>query len=97
MLFSMKVSKDQSELDAILSQQTKKFTQAEREALVLCDATENYPLRTIRSKVNGARLYIEKDGVWTFPLRDYWEEFQAVHPELTEEELVEAEDKYLPF
>lgn len=97
MPFSMKVSKDQSELDEILSHQNKKFTQLEREALVLCDATEDYPLRTVRSKINGARVYIEKDGVWTFPVRGYWEEFQATHPELNEEELEEAEDKYLPF
>lgn len=94
---TMKISEDQSELDEILSQRYKQFTKSEREALVLCDATEDYPWRSVRSKVNGACLYVEKDGVWQFPKWDPWEGFKASYPDWTNEELEEAEDKYLPF
>lgn len=81
-------AKDQTELDTILSQRKRKFTPAERAALVLCEASENYPARAIRSKVNGARLYTEKDGKWVEP--NFFlptEAMEARFPTMTFEEI----------
>lgn len=59
--------KDQRELDSNVSTIKRKFESWDREALVLCDATKDYPWRTVRSRVNGARLFIEKSGRSTVP------------------------------
>ena len=63
------------------------------EFLELCEATRGYPWRTVRSRVNGARLYIEKNGTWTQP--NYAlpsEALEAGHPSWTKEQVDEAYD-----
>ena len=91
-------AKDQTELDTILSQMKRKFTPAERAALVLCEASENYPARAIRSKVNGARLYTEKDGKWVVPQYFLPTEAMATRfPTLTDEEIIKLDEETNPL
>lgn len=85
------VAANQSELDTILSTLRVEFTPSEREALALCDACKDYPWRTVRSKVNGARVFIEMDGEWRFP--EYAIETEAMlagRPDWTEKMLEET-------
>lgn len=63
--------------------------------MVLCDATKDYPWRTVRSRVNGARLFIEKNEKWMVP--EYaipTEGILATYPRLTEKELDEMEEAF---
>ena len=83
----------EQELDLILSQQKRKFTSSDRAVLELCDATVQYPWRTIRSKVSNARLYIEIDGKWRVPEYMLPTEAELAHaPRLTKEELFQMMD-----
>ena len=59
----------------------------------LYDATADHPWRTVRSKVNGATLYIEQNGQWGYPKRKLPnEDFAAMHPDWTMEEVENWED-----
>ena len=92
------VAKDQTELDTILSQLGRKLSPSVRSALVLCEASENYPARAIRSKVNGARLYTEKDGKWVVP--QYFlptEAMEADFPTMTFEEIDKMYEEMNPL
>ena len=83
------------ELDTILSMMGDEMCSSDRASLVLCEAGERYPWRTIRSKVSGARLYIEMNGKWRVP--DYTlpsEAMLANHPTCTLEDLLEEEENY---
>ena len=92
------IAKDQSELDTILSQKKIRLTPSERSALVLCEASENYPARAIRSKVNGARLYTEKDGKWVVPQYFLPTEAMATRfPTLTDEEIIKLDEETNPL
>lgn len=94
----MIVAKDQSELDTIRSRLKSVYTSSELDALQIYEATAEYPWRTVRSKVNGARVFIEQDGKWVHPEYALPSEASATrHPDWTQEELDEEEDKYLPF
>ena len=95
MQLKLNEAKDQSELDSILSTLKEKFESSDRAVLVLCDATKDYPWRTVRSRVNGARRYIEKSGKWMIP--EYaipTEGILATYPRLTEKELDEMEEAF---
>ena len=88
-------AQDQSELDTILSTVKRKFVSSDRAVLVLCEATKDYPWRTIRSKINGARLFIEMNGQWREP--EYalpTEQILADYPLLTREKLDEMEEAF---
>lgn len=87
------IAKDQSELGTIPLLQRINLTSSERAALVLCDATVQYPWRTIRSRFNGARLLMEQDGKWDFPERTLGSEaLGAEHPDWTPDQVYEALD-----
>lgn len=61
MQLKLNEAKDQSELNSILSTVKRKFESSDREALVLCDATKDYPWRTVRSRVGwGAKSGLVK-------------------------------------
>lgn len=95
MQLKLNEAKDQSELDSILSTVKRKFESSDRGALVLCDVTKDYPWRTVRSRVNGARLFIEKNGQWKEPTYAILtEQILADYPRLTEKELDEMEEAF---
>ncbi len=83
------MTKDQ-EIDAILVSHNRQLCPSDREVLELCDATRDYPWRTVRSKVSRARLFIEIKGKWQIP--EYMlpsEAILATYPQLTEQEMEE--------
>ena len=62
------------------------------DCLELCEASIGYPWRTIRSRVNGARLCIEQNGEWKRPTYAMQSEATlADHPRWTDDELWEKE------
>lgn len=84
MEFNLPISADQSQLDAILTQIRANLNPSEREALVLCDADEATPYRTIRSRLNGVQRYIEQNGQWGYPThKTEAESLGAEHPDWT--------------
>lgn len=90
-----KLSPDQTEIDRILEANGRELNDSARAVLVLCEASDDCPVRTVRSRVNGARLFVEENGEWKVPVYALEsEEKLAAHPTLSIRAMMEEQDEY---